>query len=59
MESHFFHATQQCLQTILPAILLFFQLAIFTLQLFTVMLRSLNVLLQRIVLFFELLDFHL
>lgn len=30
----FFHATQQRLQTFLPALLLLFQLAVFALQLF-------------------------
>ena len=55
----FFHATQQRLQTFLPALLLLFQLAVFALQLFTTMLRALNFLHQGVVLFFQLFDLQL
>jgi|GEM_PF-305681 len=39
---HLFHAAQQRLQTFLPDMLLFFQLVVFALQLFTATLRMLN-----------------
>ncbi len=41
-----FHATQQGLQTFLPAVLLFFQMVVLTLQLFALMLGILNFLRQ-------------
>lgn len=41
-ELDFFHTTQQGMQTILPAVLLFFQVVVLTLQLFTLLLCRLK-----------------
>ena len=58
-ELNFFHTSQQCLQAILPAVLLFAQLVVFALQFFTAVLSILNFLGQGVVFIFKLFNLHL